>query len=515
MSKFMAFAGTIAAFSTMSFAWSITGGVFSNMGQPLPGVKITSSNYPEVNATTTDGGSFSISSETDALRKAFIPKESIQFSHNVISIQNVKANTITVSVMDALGKVAFSQTQHNVNGTLNFDLNRTSAKGAKFIRINADGHRNTYQLGKTITLLKEGDPLPILKFAKEGYQDVTYTMKAETEVDVAIQMQPGSGEQPTSSAGVTDSTSSAAAPTSSAAAPTSSAAAPASSSAEAPVSSEAVVSSSSKADVIDCSAKTIKSDTEITVDGRKVIVKFPQNFKNDKPVPMLINYHQIYGSASGWVDGSKIGKTALADGAISVYPDGAFTPNGEMGQAWNVGPCCTDADDVTFTRHFVKELTDKACVDPKRIYVAGWSMGGGMSNYAGCVLADIIAAGAPSAFDLAQEVVDAGCHPARPYPVLNFRSSNDGVVNYNHTTSQVVTGMPITFMGAKETFAEWAKMDGCSGNPTKMDNSKGYDCQIYENCQGGAKVALCTMNIDHNEGDPEMAWNFLKQFSLP
>ena len=503
VSKFIAFAGTIAAFSTMSFAWSISGGVFSNMGQPLPGVKITSSNYPEVNATTTDGGSFSISSETDALRKVFVPKESIQFNHNVISIANVKANTITVSVMDALGKVAFSQTQHNVNGTLNFDLNRTSAKGAKYIRINADGHRNTYQLGKTITLLKEGDPLPVFKFAKEGYQDVTYTMKAETEVDVAIQMQPGTGEQPTSSAAVTDSTSSAA--------PTSSATAPASSSAANPASSE-TVSSSSKADVVDCSAKTLKSDTQLTIDGRKVIVKFPPNFKNDKPVPMLINYHQIYGSADGWVNESKIGKTALADGAISIYPDGV---EGAMGQAWNVGPCCTTADDVQFTRNFVKELTEKACVDPKRIYAAGWSMGGGMANYAGCVLADIIAAGAPSAFDLAQEVVDAGCHPARPYPVLNFRSSNDGVVNYNHTLSQIVPGMPITFMGAKETFAEWAKMDGCTGNPTKMDNSKGYDCEIYENCRDGVKVALCTMNIDHNEGDPDMAWNFLKQFSLP
>lgn len=501
MSKFMAFAGTIAALSSLSFAWSITGGVFSNMGQPLPGVKITSSNYPEVNATTTDGGSFSISSETDALRKTFIPKESIQFSHNIISIQNVKANTITVSVMDALGKVAFSQTQHNVNGTLNFDLNRTSAKGAKFIRINADGHRNTYQLGKTVTLLKEGDPLPILKFAKEGYQDVTYTMKAETEVDVAIQMEPGAST-PTSSAGVTDSTSSAA--------PTSSAAAPASSE---------TVSSSSAAPAIDCSAKTLKSDTEIMVDGRKVIVKFPNgNFTGDKPVPMLINYHQIYGSAADWVNDSKIGKVALADGAISVYPDGAMTPNAVMGQAWNVGPCCTTADDTTFTRHFVKELTEKACVDPKRIYVAGWSMGGGMSNYAGCFLADIIAAGAPSAFDLAQEVVDAGCHPARPYPVLNFRSSNDGVVNYNHTLSQVIQSMPITFMGAKETFAEWAKMDGCTGEPKKTSqkiNNGQYDCEIYETCQGGAKVGLCTMNIDHNEGDPNMAWDFLKQFSLP
>jgi len=512
VSKFIAFAGTIAAFSTMSFAWSISGGVFSNMGQPLPGVKITSSNYPEVNATTTDGGSFSISSETDALRKVFVPKESIQFNHNVISIANVKANTITVSVMDALGKVAFSQTQHNVNGTLNFDLNRTSAKGAKYIRINADGHRNTYQLGKTITLLKEGDPLPVFKFAKEGYQDVTYTMKAETEVDVAIQMEPGSGEQPTSSAAVTDSTSSAATPASSATEP-------ASSSAATPASSSEVASSSSKADVIDCSAKTIKSDTEIMVDGRKVIVRFPSNFKNDKPVPMLINYHQIYGSANGWLGESKIGKTALADGAISIYPDGALTPGGAMGQAWNVGPCCTDADDVQFTRNFVKELVDKACVDPKRIYTAGWSMGGGMANYAGCFLADIIAAGAPSAFDLAQEVLDAGnCKPARPYPVLNFRSSNDGTVNYNYTESQIVPGKPITFPGAKATFAEWAKMDGCTGEPKKTSqkiNNGQYDCEIYETCQGGAKVGLCTMNIDHNEGDPDMAWNFLKQFSLP
>ena len=512
MSKFITFAGTIAALSSLSFAWSITGGVFTNMGQPIPGVKITSSNYPEVNATTTDGGSFSITGgTTDALRQTYIAKEAIHFDNNVISITNVKANTITVSVMDALGKVAFSQTQHNVNGTLNFDLNRTSAKGAKYIRINADGHRNTYQLGKTVSLLKEGDPLPILIFVKDGYENLTYTMKAETETDVFIQMQPGTS-QPLSSAAVEPKSSADA--TSSATTPASSATEPASSSATVPASSE-TVSSSSAAPAIDCSAKTLKSDTEIMVDGRKVIVKFPNgNFTGDKPVPMLINYHQIMGSAADWVNDSKIGKVALADGAISIYPDGAESPG--MGQAWNVGPCCTTADDVTFTRNFIKALTEQACVDPKRIYAAGWSMGGGMSNYAGCFLADVIAAAAPSAFDLAEEVVAAGkCKPARPFPVLNFRSTNDGVVNYNRTTSQIIQSMPITFMGAKETFAEWAKMDGCTGSPKKMDNSAGYDCEIYETCQGGAKVGLCSMNIDHNEGNAEMAWDFLKQFSLP
>jgi polyhydroxybutyrate depolymerase len=369
-------------------------------------------------------------------------------------------------------------------------LNKSSIKGAKYLRINADGHHDTYKLGDTVTLLKEGDPLPIFNFSKEGFRDTTYTMKDEREV-VLIHMTPGVNDPVSSSSE----------------AALSSAAEPASSAVIIESSSSEAVSSSS---VIDCASKTLKNDTEIMVDGRKVIVKFPNGYTGDKPVPMLINYHQIFGSASDWVNDAKIGKVALADGAISIYPDGAETPNGEMGQAWNVGPCCTTADDVTFTRNFIKELTEKACVDPKRIYAAGWSMGGGMSNYAGCVLADVIAAAAPSAFDLTKEVIDAGkCNPARPFPILNFRSTNDGVVSYGGGLSQIIETMPITFLGAEPTFAKWAELNHCSGNYVEKDG-----CRYYENCEGGAVVGLCILNTDHNEGDPQKAWNFLKQFSI-
>jgi polyhydroxybutyrate depolymerase len=141
-------------------------------------------------------------------------------------------------------------------------------------------------------------------------------------------------------------------------------------------------------------------------------------------------------------------------------------------------------------------------------------MGGGMSNYAGCFLSDVIAAAAPSAFDLAKEIVDAGkCKPARPFPILNFRGTSDFVVNYNGGLSQVVPGKPITFMGAKNNFNEWAKMNGCSGTP--KSNTPGPNCEMYENCSGGAKVGLCTINGGgHSEGDGQMGWNFLKQFTL-
>jgi len=264
-------------------------------------------------------------------------------------------------------------------------------------------------------------------------------------------------------------------------------------------------------EVVDCSGKTLKSNTTLNIGGRKVIVKFPSGFGN-KPAPLLINYHPIMGSASQWEGGSQTAKAALSDGAIVAFMDGA---QGPMGQAWNVGPCCTDADDVKFTRDFIKEITSKACVDPKRIYAAGFSMGGGMSNYSGCYLADVIAAAAPSAFDLAKEVVDAGkCKPARPFPILNFRGTQDNIVMYNGGLSQVVPGKAITFMGAKNNMKEWAKMNGCTGSPKQ--NTPGNNCEMYENCNGGVKVGLCTINGGgHSEGDGKMGWNFLKQFTLP
>ena len=337
MPKFMVFAGAIAALSSLSFAWSINGFVVSDVGEPIVGVKITSPNYPSVDAVTKDGGSFSITDATDAIHNKRTTRANIQFYNNVISISGMNANTITVSVMDALGKVAYSKTMHNMRRSASFDLNKSSIKGAKYLRINADGHYDTYKLGDTVTLLKEGDPLPIFNFSKEGFRDTTYTMKDEREV-VLIHMTPGVNDPVSSSSE----------------AALSSAAEPASSAVIVESSSSEAVSSSS---VIDCASKTLKNDTEIMVDGRKVIVKFPNGYTGDKPVPMLINYHQIFGSASDWVNDAKIGKVALADGAISIYPDGAETPNGEMGQAWNVGPCCTTADDVTFTRNFIKELT--------------------------------------------------------------------------------------------------------------------------------------------------------------
>ena len=69
-------------------------------------------------------------------------------------------------------------------------------------------------------------------------------------------------------------------------------------------------------------------------------------------------------------------------------------------------------------------------------------------------------------------------------------------------------------MGAKNNFREWAKMNGCTGEPKA--NTPGNNCEMYETCAGGAKVGLCTINGGgHSEGDGKTGWDFLKEFSLP
>lgn len=491
--KLLGIASGLALSSSLAFAWSIDGVVKSKVsGRLLSGVKINTFNFGGYETTSGADGTFSLSGGTDALPGMKIANMAVHMEGNTLTIYNADANNLKVSVIDALGKVLAQNNLGHVQGIVSLDLGKL-ARGAKFIRINADSDRATYMVtNKGVKALKkEGDLLPMLQFAMDGYANTVYQMTQEVETGVTIEMvRPSSSSSGGNDPVVTSS------------------------------SDTPVVSSSSKTPIdtpVDCSGKTMKASTSITVDGRKIDIKFPSGYKGDKPVPLLVYYHPIGGN-SGNADGSSTVKAALADGAIVAAPNGGKTPaGGMMGsvQAWNVGPCCTDEDDVTFSKHFIAEIQEKACVDPKRIYASGFSMGGGMSNYAGCFMADIYAAAAPSAFDLAKEIVDAGkCKPARPFPILNFRGTSDNIVMYDGGLSQVVQGKPITFMGAVNNMKEWAKMNGCNGSPKQ--NTPGNGCQMYEDCEGGVKVGLCTIQGgSHAEGDGQTGWNFLKQFTLP
>ena len=493
MFKSMAFAGTVAALSSLSFAWSVSGVVQTDNGQPLAGVLVNSFNYGGFETTSGADGAFSISNDRVSLQGIKSVQAHVGFNHNVITISGIKAQTLTVSVMDALGKVAFSKTLHNVFGIVSFDLNKTNARGAKYLRINADGNRDTYKLGKTVALMKDGDPLPFLQFAKEGYQNATYQAKAEVETGVVVKMTVAGPAQSSSSTKVESSSS-----------------VPASSS------SAAVSSSSAKIEqvIVNCTGKTAKvgdkQNMSVTVDGkqRTFIMHIPSAYKGDKPVPLVIDYHPIGGSGNGEYGSSPYKAKTDPEGVITLYPDGTSKPGG-MGNGWNVGPCCSNDDDVKFSYAMIDKLKEIACIDPQRIYATGFSMGGGMSNHVACMMSDVFAAVAPAAMDL-NKTNSAACKMSRPISVINFRGTNDFVCKYQGGDSGFNDGL--NFLGAEGTFNFWAKTNECQGSPTKNSNG----CDEYSNCKDGTKVVLCTkQGGGHDYGDASIGWPFLKQFTLP
>ena len=241
--------------------------------------------------------------------------------------------------------------------------------------------------------------------------------------------------------------------------------------------------------------------------SRSYVLHVPPAYDGSRPVPLLLDFHGL--TTSGMQERRDSPYPAVTDpeDVVMAFPSGLAGPSGP---AWNVGPCCSDADDVAFARALVTQVSMTACIDPKRVYAAGFSMGGGMAHYLACHAADVFAAVAPASFDQLKENV-GDCQPPRPITVISFRGSSDNLVPYDGGPSSVVPGMPVTFLGAQATFQKWAEINGC-GSPSAPD---GNGCSTASSCQGGVEVVLCTEPGGQTFGDAGIAWPVLKRHPKP
>jgi polyhydroxybutyrate depolymerase len=265
-------------------------------------------------------------------------------------------------------------------------------------------------------------------------------------------------------------------------------------------------------------------DTTETVQSRNFILHVPSAYKGTTAVPLIVDFHPITGTDTAEESSSPFKAVTDPEGVITAYPQGK---SGPMGAAWNVGPCCVaDVDDVGFAKAIVTYVESKACIDTKRIYAVGFSMGGGMSHYIACQAADVFAAVAPAAFDLLKGSSTTSpkgnaddCKPARKIPVLSFRGTADSTALYNGGDSSVVSGMPINFLGAKACWQKWASINGCTDTPTYPTASgsswSDSQCSYYKQCEDGVQVGVCVNTGGHGYGDGTIGWKFLKQFTLP
>lgn len=236
---------------------------------------------------------------------------------------------------------------------------------------------------------------------------------------------------------------------------------------------------------------------------RNFIVHVPEGYTGTTRVPLVLDFHALGGSGSQEQSSSGYQRIADQEGFLIAFADG-------IDNAWNIGPCCTNSrevDDLGFAKAMVESIAADGCVDPKRVYAVGFSMGGGMSHYLACNAADVFAAVAPAAFDLLIPEEEP-CAPSRPISVLAFRGTNDTTVPY---AGGLGPSGKITFMGAQDSFERWAELNGCA-----VPAASEGDCSYYSECEGGVEVGLCVaQGGGHAPGDASVGWEFLSKFSLP
>lgn len=233
----------------------------------------------------------------------------------------------------------------------------------------------------------------------------------------------------------------------------------------------------------------------------------PSSYPTDRHVPLVLRFHGLGGNGGQEINSGYKG-IADREGFILVAPTGAA---GSVGNAWNVGPCCTSdrsIDDVAFAKAIVEDVKKIANIDVKRVYATGFSMGGGMTHYLACHASDVFAAFAPEAFDLLQENVNQ-CNPPRAVPLLSQRATNDSLVVYGGGRD-CLTGTCINFLGAVGTNNTWKQKSGCTNQTTQQGQ-----CVINTQCTDGVEVGLCTNSIGHAPADANIGWNFMKKFTLP
>ena len=247
-----------------------------------------------------------------------------------------------------------------------------------------------------------------------------------------------------------------------------------------------------------------KKTVMVGTTSRTYYLHIPAAYDGTKAAPLLVDFHGLGGNGTSEESSNPYRPVIDPEGVVSAYPDGA---NGTNGTGWNLGPCCTSTDDVAFAKALVQDVEKMACIDAKRVYAVGYSLGGGMVHVLACKAADVFAAASPAAADLVQQNVDS-CVPARPITVFTFRGTADTSVPYGGGS---ISGL--TNIGALSTFQTWAKIDQCTGSPSAADSN---GCSTYASCAGGVQVTLCTkQGGGHDPGTASVSWPVLKKYTLP
>lgn len=250
-----------------------------------------------------------------------------------------------------------------------------------------------------------------------------------------------------------------------------------------------------------------------------VETRLVRDLKPGERRPLVVFLHGLGASAKLTFEVTPLAALGARDRVHVIAGDGTLDSAGR--RFWNAGKACCNfddrpIDDVARLAALIDEWAARPEVDPKRIYLAGYSNGGFMAHRFACERGEKLAA----AVVLAGGVEFTGpCSKQREFAIMLVHGDADTIVPYagGHVFQKPELA---SFLSTRDGLREWGKRLGCEdeiqGPSLDLDPElPGNETASfgYKHCEFGRTQLLSVHGGTHYLGSRpkvvEAAWKFL------
>ncbi len=237
-----------------------------------------------------------------------------------------------------------------------------------------------------------------------------------------------------------------------------------------------------------------KQSIELGGSTREYLLHLPRSYESSDNFPLVIALHGYTDNPRLMEFYSGFSRKAEKENFIVVYPYGTKSET-DKNLSWNGGSCCgngvlSNIKDVEFINSLTDELLDKYKIDPKKVYVVGFSNGG--------LLTYRIASETPErykAFAVVSGTIGGKVYkklppyiipnPIKSISILLMHGMQDSRIPYRGGLNANKDG---EFKSFKDSSEFWIQKNNCKG-ALKTENEVSIN-ESFENCENKTQVQL-------------------------
>jgi len=246
-----------------------------------------------------------------------------------------------------------------------------------------------------------------------------------------------------------------------------------------------------------CESSAVPGISTQTIDvqgvARQYRVAVPEPGSGKGLRPLILNFHGAGRDDATQANYSELEEKGSARGFVVITPN-AGSPAFWIAPTPDLSPEPIN-DNLAFTTALVDTAAAELCIDPRRVYVTGFSSGAGMSAYLGCKLSRQIAAIAP----VAGVNLVASCPHGKPISVVAFHGTADPEVAYEGGSGTYVCCPNIDQLSVEAAVRAWAQRAECRTKPARKSIGTDVERIAYRGCGSSTGVVLYKVaNGAHN-----------------